>query len=209
MHARKNEGAALLSTPRRRRRRPSSSTSINCGPPRGLGTTTACTPADDGGDGDPSLWWLWGRVLVMAVKDGVRLHLAGAEIADNSGEDASGKRGGRRSAGGKANGQSTGTPERTGVEEERVLGELSSLEAHQEAMQYLGRHGYYPVYDAGVERLLLSISPSESMKCRPFHLRADVPHGERGSFRPLGQCCSRDWVAHVSCTIDLSPQRHP
>ena len=86
--------------------------------------------------------------LLMVVKDGIRRHLVGAGIKNSNIQPGS-----------KINNNlSTGRP---GIEE-HVLEELAGLTANGEALNCLDRHLYYPVYDAGVERLLLVVSKAQS-----------------------------------------------
>ena len=84
--------------------------------------------------------------LFMVVKDGIRRHLVGAGITNQS------------SASKNSNEISTGRP---GIEE-HVLKELASLDTHKEALHCLGRNDYYPVYDAGVERLVMTLNTQSS-----------------------------------------------
>lgn len=88
--------------------------------------------------------------LFMVVKDGIRRHLVGAGIKNN---DVLGS-----SSATKSNEISTGRP---GIEE-HVFEELASLNTHEEALNCLERNDYYPVYDAGVERLVMSLSNAQS-----------------------------------------------
>ena len=73
--------------------------------------------------------------LFMVVKDGVRRHLVGAGVANQ-----------------KTKGKSLG---RLGVDE-HLLEQLEGATNHEEALNCLVRNGYYPVYDAGVERLIMA-----------------------------------------------------
>ncbi|KAL7491642.1 hypothetical protein ACHAWT_001871 [Skeletonema menzelii] len=85
--------------------------------------------------------------LFMVVKDGIRRHLVGAGITNQS--PASKK---------SSNEISTGRP---GIDE-HVLEELASLDTHEEALHCLGQNDYYPVYDAGVERLVMTLNTQSS-----------------------------------------------
>ena len=75
--------------------------------------------------------------VAMAVKDGTRRHLVGA---------------GTERAGSKLG--------RPGVDE-NVLAKLAGITSHREAFECLEEHGYYSVFDAGVERLLWDVSSSQ------------------------------------------------
>ena len=82
--------------------------------------------------------------LFMAVKDdGVRRHLVGAGVATKT-----------------TNKSALG---RLGVED-HVLEELEDATNHEEALSCLERNEYYPVYDAGVERLVLSLSSDDDIQ---------------------------------------------
>jgi len=83
--------------------------------------------------------------LVMVVgEDGVRRHLVGAGIQNGS------------------NAKSAG---RLGLSSE-VLGELSSITDAAQALTCVVRHGFYPVYDTGVERLMMLLPNSEAANKR-------------------------------------------
>lgn len=88
--------------------------------------------------------------LFMVVKDGIRRHLVGAGIKNNN-DDV-------QSSGSNSNDISTGRP---GIDE-HVLAELASLNTHKEALNCLGQYEYYPVYDAGVERLIMVVRNAQS-----------------------------------------------
>lgn len=88
--------------------------------------------------------------LFMVVKDGIRRHLVGAGIKNNNDVQSFGSNGN--------NDVSTGRP---GIEE-HVLEELASLNTHEEVLNCLGHYGYYPVYDAGVERLIMAVTDAQS-----------------------------------------------
>ena len=79
--------------------------------------------------------------LVMAVspKDGQRRHLVGAGIREGTGR--------------------LGLPM-------PVLEELDLIHDPMEAFQYLSFHEFYPVHDAGVERLMMLVANSEASKGR-------------------------------------------
>lgn len=77
--------------------------------------------------------------LLMLVKDGIRHHLVGAGVSDK--KDTKTQLG------------------RLGVEK-HVLEELKSATNHEEALRCLGESMYYPVYDAGVERLIMTVPKS-------------------------------------------------
>ena len=94
--------------------------------------------------------------LFMVVKDGIRRHLVGAGIKNNNNDVRSLSSASNHNS--NNNEISTGRP---GVEE-HVLEELASLNTHEEALDCLQRNEYYPVYDAGVERLVMSLSNSQS-----------------------------------------------
>lgn len=80
--------------------------------------------------------------LVMAVKDGERRHLVGAGIQKYSDTK-------KTSAG------------RLGLTAD-VLGELASIDDVSKARNCLARHGFYPVYDTGVERLMMVVPDSDA-----------------------------------------------
>mmetsp|Transcript_18628 Transcript_18628/g.27307 ORF Transcript_18628/g.27307 Transcript_18628/m.27307 type:complete len:779 (-) Transcript_18628:240-2576(-) len=86
--------------------------------------------------------------LFMVVKDGIRRHLVGAGIK-NKDVTSSGS--------GKINDITTSRP---GIEE-HVLEELASLNTCQEALHCLEHFEYYPVYDAGVERLVMAVTNTQ------------------------------------------------
>jgi len=83
--------------------------------------------------------------LLMLVKDGIRHHLVGAGVSNK--KDTKTQLG------------------RLGVDE-HVLEELESITNHDEALKFLEDNMYYPVYDAGVERLVMTVPKS--------HTRADL-----------------------------------
>eukprot|EP00984_Skeletonema_dohrnii_P009850 scaffold3797_cov91-Skeletonema_dohrnii-CCMP3373.AAC.5 len=85
--------------------------------------------------------------LFMVVKDGIRRHMVGAGIKNNDAQ----------SSGSKSNEISTGRPDI----DLHVLEELASLTTHEEALHCLGQNEYYPVYDAGVERLVMALSDNQ------------------------------------------------
>ena len=76
--------------------------------------------------------------VAMVVKDGVRRHLVGAGI----------ERAGSKSG-------------RPGVDE-NVLTKLAEIASHEEAFECLEKHGYYCLFDAGVERLIWNPSSQQS-----------------------------------------------
>jgi len=80
--------------------------------------------------------------LLMLVKDGIRHHLVGAGVSDK--KDTKTQLG------------------RLGVEK-HVLEELKSATNHEEALRCLGESMYYPVYDAGVERLIMTVPKSHTL----------------------------------------------
>ena len=82
--------------------------------------------------------------LPMAIsgKDGMRRHLVGAGIQSNN------------NTGSNTSTRSTG---RLGLDDV-LLEELHSQNTYEGAIHCLAQHQYYPVYDAGVERLLLIVS---------------------------------------------------
>ena len=82
--------------------------------------------------------------LFMTVEDGIRCHLVGAGITNK--DDTL--------AGFERNNISTGRP---GVEA-HVLEELASISIYEDAINCLEQYQYFPVYDAGVERLIMTIS---------------------------------------------------
>ena len=90
--------------------------------------------------------------LFMVVKDGIRRHLVGAGIKKNNNDIQSSASGPNNNS----NDISTGRP---GIDE-HVLEELASLNTHEEALHCLGQYEYYPVYDAGVERLVMVVLPN-------------------------------------------------
>jgi hypothetical protein len=73
--------------------------------------------------------------LVMVVNDGARRHLVGAGIQNDKKSKTSGR---------------LGLPA-------NVVEELSSIADSKEALKCLADHGYNPVYDAGVERLMMIV----------------------------------------------------
>ena len=84
--------------------------------------------------------------LFMVVKDGIRRHLVGAGITSQSSNSTSNEI------------LSSGRP---GIEE-HVLEELASVDTHEEALHCLAQNDYYPVYDAGVERLVMALNTQSS-----------------------------------------------
>lgn len=83
--------------------------------------------------------------LAMVVGDGVRRHLVGAGIqTDNSKSKTKGR---------------LGVPA-------NVLEELSSIKDSGKALTCLAGHGYHPIYDAGVERLIMVV-PKDDRVERP------------------------------------------
>lgn len=87
--------------------------------------------------------------LVMVVKDGARHHLVGAGIQNEN----------------KGSGGRLGLPS-------NVLEELSFITNAEQARECLARHGYYPVYDTGVERLMMLVPNSKAMQQRGSDCRA-------------------------------------
>jgi len=83
--------------------------------------------------------------LLMLVKDGIRHHLVGAGVSDK--KDTKTQLG------------------RLGVEK-YVLKELESITNHDEALKCLEDNMYYPVYDAGVERLIMAVPKSKTFETR-------------------------------------------
>ena len=81
--------------------------------------------------------------LLMLVKDGRRHHLVGAGVSNK---------------------KDTKTQlDRLGVEK-LVLEELKSITNHKEALRCLEESMYYPVYDAGVERLIMTVPKSKTFE---------------------------------------------
>lgn len=75
--------------------------------------------------------------VAMVVKDGTRRHLVGAGI------ERAGSKLGRPGVG------------------ENVLKKLAEITSHEEAFECLEEHGYYSLFDAGVERLLRNVSSGQ------------------------------------------------
>ena len=78
--------------------------------------------------------------LLMLVKDGIRHHLVGAGVSNK--KDTKTQLG------------------RLGVEK-YVLEELESVANHDDGLKCLEDNMYYPVYDAGVERLVMTVPKSQ------------------------------------------------
>ena len=102
--------------------------------------------------------------LLMLIKDGIRHHLVGAGISNK--EDTK-----------------TQQVTRLGVEK-HVLEELKSVTNHEEALKCLEESMYYPVYDAGVERLIMTVPKSPT--------RADLDTSYNSSIRSYGASYSSD-----------------
>jgi hypothetical protein len=92
--------------------------------------------------------------------DGVRRHLVGAGIiqSKNKSNSNNSRNNDTSDAQRKSYLSSGGRP---GVEV-HVLDELAGLHTYEEALHCLEKYDYYPVYDAGVERLLMVVSDAES-----------------------------------------------
>ena len=94
--------------------------------------------------------------VVMVVKDGVRRYLVGAGIENEKNKnDIQQQKKTGAAAGIKK--KDTGRP---GIDK-HVWDELIQLDSCDEAMQCLQTHDYYPVYDAGVERLIMVVPGSQ------------------------------------------------
>ena len=81
-------------------------------------------------------------IMVVAAEDGVRRHLVGAGIQHGS-SNKNGARLGLLS---------------------HILTELSSITNAVQALECLARHSLYPVYDTGVERLMMLLPNSEASR---------------------------------------------
>lgn len=86
-------------------------------------------------------------VMVMGKNDGVRRHLVGAGIRPTT----------------TMNNDDNSTSGRSGVDKE-TLEELDRVTTSEDALMILIQRGYYPVYDTGVERLLMIVSKKSSIE---------------------------------------------
>lgn len=99
-------------------------------------------------------------LMVVGKKDGVRRHLVGAGVQSKNKSNSSKSSSNNGKSGEKIN-RDISTGGRPGVED-HVLDELAGLHTYEEALYCLEKYDYYPVYDAGVERLLMVVSDAES-----------------------------------------------
>ncbi|KAL7458177.1 hypothetical protein ACHAWC_009738 [Mediolabrus comicus] len=88
-------------------------------------------------------------LMVVNKKDGVRRHLVGAGVQSKNKSNSN-------------NRSNNDTSDAQRKSEDHVLDELERLHTYEDALHCLEKYDYYPVYDAGVERLLMVVSDAES-----------------------------------------------
>lgn len=87
--------------------------------------------------------------MAICAKDGTRRHLVGAGIISMEPEE-----GEFCKSNATTSSLLSSRPDRMGLPK-AVLEELASIDNYEGAMKCLDRHGFYPVHDAGVERLFM------------------------------------------------------
>jgi predicted O-methyltransferase YrrM len=93
-------------------------------------------------------------LMVVNKKDGVRRHLVGAGIQSKNKSNSNKRSNNDTSDAQRKSDVSSGG--RPGVED-HVIDELARLHTYEDSLHCLEKYDYYPVYDAGVERLLMVV----------------------------------------------------